>query len=73
MGCPEGNLITTKKVREHQNYSLFLEFNGVLNSFLPRIFHRVREGVNLVMIPAFTLILDVDDNWGSYLAFHTFL
>lgn len=72
MGCPEGN-DHHQKVPKHQNYSLFLEFNGGLNSFLPRIFHKVKEDVNMMMIAAFTLILDVDDNWGSYFAFQTFL
>lgn len=35
---------------------MLLEFDGGLNQFLPRIFHKVRQGVNLVMIAAFTLV-----------------
>ena len=41
---------------EHQNYSLLLEFDRGLYLFLPRVFHKVRQGVNLVMIAPFTLV-----------------
>lgn len=64
MEHPEANLITTKKCLNvkisHREILELVEFHGSLNSFLPRLLHKERQGVNLVMIAAFTLAADCE-------------